>query len=130
MSESRIITPARGPHRWRSTLSDRPTQVHSISTKSSTRGVDSVAKLALSMAAEEREAYLRTQRTIRLATNGREWPQVVPLWFVWVDQTLFMNSTLGNVSIENLHRDPRATGTVDDGDAYDELRGVLVQGEV
>jgi nitroimidazol reductase NimA-like FMN-containing flavoprotein (pyridoxamine 5'-phosphate oxidase superfamily) len=89
-----------------------------------------VPKLDLSMTAEELEDYLRTQRTIRLATNGRAWPQVIPLWFVWVDQTLFMNSTLGNVSIENLHRDPRATGTVDDGDVYDELRGVLIQGEV
>jgi nitroimidazol reductase NimA-like FMN-containing flavoprotein (pyridoxamine 5'-phosphate oxidase superfamily) len=89
-----------------------------------------VARLDLSLTDEEVHAYLSTQRTIRLATCGPRGPQVVPLWFVWVDRTLFMNSTLGNVTIENLRRDPTATGTVDDGETYDELRGVLVQGRV
>jgi nitroimidazol reductase NimA-like FMN-containing flavoprotein (pyridoxamine 5'-phosphate oxidase superfamily) len=89
-----------------------------------------VAKLNLSLTPVELEAYLRTQRTIRLATCGPDAPQVVPLWFVWLAGTAFMNSTLGNVTIRNLQRDPRATGTIDDGEFYDELRGVLVQGRV
>src|SRR6266498_857824 len=89
-----------------------------------------MAKLDLSMTREELGPYLLTQRTIRLATSGSEWPQVVPLWFVWVDGTVFMNSTLGNVTIENLRRDPRATGSVDDGESYGELRGVHIQGGV
>jgi hypothetical protein len=41
-----------------------------------------------------------------------------------------MNSTRGNVTIRNLERNPVATGSIDDGDAYEELRGVLVHGEV
>jgi nitroimidazol reductase NimA-like FMN-containing flavoprotein (pyridoxamine 5'-phosphate oxidase superfamily) len=91
---------------------------------------DPVAKLDLSLGPEELEAYLAAQRTIRLATCGPLGSQVVPLWFLWIDRTVFMNSTLGNVTIRNLQRDPRATGTIDDGEAYDELRGVLVQGTV
>jgi nitroimidazol reductase NimA-like FMN-containing flavoprotein (pyridoxamine 5'-phosphate oxidase superfamily) len=89
-----------------------------------------VPRLDLSLTDDETQAYLSTQRTIRLATCGRAGPQVVPLWFVWVNRTVFMNSTLGNVTIENLRQDPVAAGTVDDGEAYDELRGVLVQGQV
>ena len=89
-----------------------------------------MAKLDLSLTSEELGPYLETQRTIRLATCGSEWPHVVPLWFVWLDGTVFMNSTLGNVTIGNLKRDPRATGSVDDGESYDELRGVLIQGGV
>jgi nitroimidazol reductase NimA-like FMN-containing flavoprotein (pyridoxamine 5'-phosphate oxidase superfamily) len=89
-----------------------------------------VPRLDLSLTDDEVQAYLSTQRTIRLATCGRRGPQVVPLWFVWVDRTVYMNSTLGNVTIENLEREPVAAGTVDDGAAYDELRGVLLQGRV
>jgi nitroimidazol reductase NimA-like FMN-containing flavoprotein (pyridoxamine 5'-phosphate oxidase superfamily) len=95
-----------------------------------TRKAEAMAKLDLSLTPDELEAYLRAQRTIRLATYGPGSPQVVPLWFVWLDATVFMNSTLGNLTIQNLRRDPRATGTIDDGEFYDELRGVLVQGRV
>jgi len=90
-----------------------------------------VAKLDLSLSPDELESFLASQRTIRLATAtflGR--PHVVPLWFVWVDATVFMNSTRGNVTIRNLERNPVATGSIDDGDVYEKLRGVLVQGEV
>jgi nitroimidazol reductase NimA-like FMN-containing flavoprotein (pyridoxamine 5'-phosphate oxidase superfamily) len=90
-----------------------------------------MAKLDLSLTDEELTAYMRRERTIRLATaspDGR--PQVVPLWFVWIDGTVFMNSTLGNVSIRNLQVNPRATGTVDDGGPYEELRGVVIEGLV
>jgi len=90
-----------------------------------------VAKLDLSLSPDELESFLAGQRTMRLATaTPRGRPHVVPLWFVWVDGTVFMNSTLGNVTIRNLQRNPVATGSVDDGDVYEELRGVLVQGEV
>jgi nitroimidazol reductase NimA-like FMN-containing flavoprotein (pyridoxamine 5'-phosphate oxidase superfamily) len=90
-----------------------------------------MAKLDLSLTDDELAAYLDFQRTIRLATaslDGR--PQVVPLWFVWIDRTVFMNSTLGNVSIRNLQANPRATGSVDDGGPYEELRGVVIEGPV
>lgn len=90
-----------------------------------------MGKLDLSLTPEELESFLETQRTVRLATaspDGR--PHVVPLWFVWVDGTVFLNSTLGNVTIRNLEANPQATGSIDDGEAYDELRGVLVHGRV
>jgi nitroimidazol reductase NimA-like FMN-containing flavoprotein (pyridoxamine 5'-phosphate oxidase superfamily) len=90
-----------------------------------------VAKLDLSLTPKELDRYLTEQRTVRLATatpDGR--PHVVPLWFVWVHGIVFMNSTLGNITIRNLQRNPTATGSIDDGDGYDELRGVLVHGTV
>ena len=90
-----------------------------------------VGKLDISMRPEEIEAYLTEHRTIRLATvSGAGEPHVVPLWFVWMEGVVFMNSTLGNVTIRNLDRNPNATGSVDDGETYDELRGVLIHGPV
>jgi PPOX class probable F420-dependent enzyme len=90
-----------------------------------------MGKLDITLTDDELHGFLAKQRTIRLATaspDGR--PQVVPLWFVWIDGIVFMNSTLGNVSIRNLQRNPRATGSVDDGGPYEELRGVVIEGSV
>jgi nitroimidazol reductase NimA-like FMN-containing flavoprotein (pyridoxamine 5'-phosphate oxidase superfamily) len=90
-----------------------------------------MAKLDLSLTAQEVDQFLLEQRTIRLATaTPQGQPHVVPLWFVWVDHTVFMNSTLGNVTVQNIQRNPAAAGSIDDGDTYAHLRGVLVRGRV
>jgi PPOX class probable F420-dependent enzyme len=90
-----------------------------------------MGKLDITLTDDELHGFLAKQRTIRLATaspDGR--PQVVPLWFVWIDGIVFMNSTQGNVSIRNVEANPRATGAVDDGEPYEELRGVVIEGAV
>ena len=88
-------------------------------------------KLDLSFTTEELDAYLTAQKTIRLATvSPSGTAHVVPLWFVWVGGLVFMNSTRGNVTIRNLEANPAATGVVDDGETYDQLRGVIVKGRV
>ncbi len=88
-------------------------------------------KLDISMSPGELAEYLLEQRTVRLATvDERGVPHVVPLWFVWVDGTMFLNSTLGNVTVENIERSGTAAGVVDDGELYDELRGAVVRGRV
>jgi nitroimidazol reductase NimA-like FMN-containing flavoprotein (pyridoxamine 5'-phosphate oxidase superfamily) len=89
------------------------------------------SRLDLSLSEEEMEPYLRSQRTARVATTddgGR--PYVVPLWFIWHDRTLFLNSTLGNPTVENALRTGRAAAVIDDGDDYDDLRGVTLSGRV
>jgi nitroimidazol reductase NimA-like FMN-containing flavoprotein (pyridoxamine 5'-phosphate oxidase superfamily) len=85
----------------------------------------------LSLTTEEQEDYLASQRTARVATVGEDGtPHVVPLWFVWHRGALFLNSTLGNPTVENMLRTGRASAVVDDGDSYDELRGVVITGPV
>lgn len=88
-------------------------------------------RLDIAMTDEEREAYLVEQRTVRLATAAPDGtPHVVPLWFVWHEDAMWLNSTLGNVTVDNMVRSRQATGVVDDGHAYDALRGVTVGGRV
>ena len=83
------------------------------------------------MTSEEMDAYLREQKVARVATASADGePHVVPLWFVWLERTLFLNSTLGNVTVDNMLRSGRATATVDDGHTYDDLRGVTLHGNV
>lgn len=90
-----------------------------------------MAKLDISMSREEIDRYLLEQPTVRVATADDDGvPHVVPLWFVWHDGAIFLNSTLGNVTVENMLQSGRATGVVDGGERYDELRGVTIAGEV
>lgn len=91
-----------------------------------------MAALDLSFTGAELDAFLRSQRTIRVATvDGTGEPQVVPLWFLWFDGEVFLNSTRGNVTVANaLAPTARVAAVVDDGETYEDLRGVLVRGTV
>lgn len=90
-----------------------------------------MAKLDLSLTDRELDVYLREGRTMRVATVDPDgMPHVVPLWFVWHDGIVFLNSTRGNPTVENMLRHERAAGVVDDGETYDALRGVVVTGRV
>ena len=86
-----------------------------------------LARLEISLSEQELDAYLDEQRTARVATVGADGePHVVPLWFVWLRGQVFLNSTLGNPTVENMLRTARATVVVDDGVEYDALRGVVL----
>lgn len=88
-------------------------------------------KLDLSFERDELERYLDLQRIVRVATvDERGAPHVVPLWFVWNDGALFLNSTLGNPTVENMLRTESAAAVVDDGETYEALRGVVLAGRV
>jgi PPOX class probable F420-dependent enzyme len=90
-----------------------------------------VARLDISLSPQEVDDFLAAQRTARLATAGADGtPHVVPLWFVWLDGVLYVNTTSGNRSVRNLRGNPRAAATVDDGTTYDDLRGVVMTGPV
>ena len=90
-----------------------------------------VPRAQLRLTDAELERFLADSRTLRLATVGDDGvPHVVPLWFVWVDGTVFLNSTMGNVTVENMLRSGRAAAVIDDGESYDELRGAVVTGRV
>ena len=90
-----------------------------------------MAKLDLSLTPNELEDFLAGQRTVRVATVDRRGrPQVVPLWFMWLDGALFLNSTLGNLTVRNLLANPRVSAVIDDGVPYEELRGAILRGPV
>jgi nitroimidazol reductase NimA-like FMN-containing flavoprotein (pyridoxamine 5'-phosphate oxidase superfamily) len=90
-----------------------------------------VAKLDLSLTDGELAAFLAEQRTVRVATVRPDGaPHVVPLWFVWQGGALYLNSTLGNPTVENMLRTGIASAVIDDGETYDVLRGVVLTGRV
>ena len=72
-------------------------------------------KLDLSLAPDELDGYLRSQHTIRLATiNGDGTPHVVPLWFVWLEEAIYLGDRVigllahpGRVAVDVPVRLPR-----------------------
>lgn len=55
-------------------------------------------------------------------------PHVVPLWFVWLEDALYVSTRTGSRTWRNVGADARVCLTVDLGRAWTELAGVCVEG--
>jgi hypothetical protein len=92
----------------------------------------------IQMSEAEAAAFLAEERTVTCATAGpRGWPHLMPLWYVLreVDAgeqgpRLWAWTYAVSQKVRNLERDPRATLQVEAGEAYQELRGVMLECEV
>ena len=82
------------------------------------------------MSDEERDAFLGSERTCRLATVGTLGPHVAPVWFVWLGGSIWIHSLSKSQRWTDLMRDPRVAVVVDAGVEYVELRGVELRGRV
>ena len=83
------------------------------------------------MGADEIAAYLAGQRTATLASIGPTgFPHQVAMWFVPEPGRVVMWAYRRSQKVVNLKRNPRASFLVQDGETYDRLRGVVLQGEV
>jgi hypothetical protein len=77
----------------------------------------------------ERDAFLTTERTCRVASIGRDGsPHVTPLWFVWDGTALWLTSIVRSQRWTDLERDSRVSVIVDAGSEFLELRGVELRG--
>jgi PPOX class probable F420-dependent enzyme len=84
----------------------------------------------IQMTDDEAAAFLEEHRIVVVATNGRDgWPHLMPLWYVVRDGTLWAWTYAKSQKTKNLERDPRATLQVETGDAYDQLRGLMLRTE-
>ncbi|MDO8184259.1 pyridoxamine 5'-phosphate oxidase family protein [Conexibacter sp. JD483] len=83
------------------------------------------------MSEEELAAFLDEQRTVVVATVGRDgWPHLMPLWYTVRDGELWAWTYARSQKVKNLERDDRVTLQVEDGTTYDQLRGVMVKANV
>lgn len=82
------------------------------------------------MTSREVAAFLAQQRVVVCATQGpRGWPHLMPLWYVIRDDDLWAWSYAKSQKVQNLERDARATLQVQDGEEYQDLRGVMIEAE-
>jgi hypothetical protein len=80
------------------------------------------------MSEEEAAGFLAEQRVVTCATNGRDgWPHLMPLWYVLREGELWAWTYAKSQKVRNLERDERVTLQVEAGQAYEELRGVMLK---
>lgn len=83
------------------------------------------------MTEAELAAFLDEQRTVIVATNGRDgWPHLVPLWYTVRDGELWSWTYARSQKVRNLERDPRVTWQVESGTSYEQLRGTMAKARV
>lgn len=82
------------------------------------------------MTPEETQAFLAGSRTMILCSNGPDGaPHPMPMWFgIEPDGAIVMTTFTKSQKIRNLERDPRVSLLVEAGEAYSELRGVVLYG--
>ena len=83
----------------------------------------------IAMSDEEMRAYLESQKILNVATIGPSGhPHLVAMWYAFVDDALCFWTFAKSQKVMNLRRDPKMTGLVESGDAYNELKGVELVG--
>jgi pyridoxamine 5'-phosphate oxidase-like protein len=88
----------------------------------------------IKMSVAEVASFLAEERTATCATVGpRGWPHLMPLWYVLRDPSdgpsprLWAWTYGASQKVRNLERQPRATLQVEAGEAYEDLRGVMLE---
>jgi PPOX class probable F420-dependent enzyme len=81
----------------------------------------------VSMNDAELSEFIESQKTVQVATINKDGtPHLVPLWFAVVDGDIVLETFTKSQKVVNLVRDPRMTVLLEDGDVYEELRGVTI----
>ncbi len=81
------------------------------------------------MSVEEIWKFIEERKSLQVATLNRDGsPHLTTLWFAIMDGDVVFETYTKSQKIRNLERDPRITVLVEDGDRYDQLRGVSLSG--
>ena len=82
----------------------------------------------IQLSPEEQAAFFREQRKAALATLDRDgFPHVVAMNYFAKDGAFYMTSYAKAQKVVNIRRNPKAALMIEAGDAYAELRGVMVR---
>ncbi len=81
------------------------------------------------MTPEEVDAFLHERRPMTMCTINHDGSiHAVAMWYGFVDGTIAIETKAKAQKAVNLARDPRITCMMEDGDDYEELRGVELVG--
>lgn len=78
----------------------------------------------------EQAQYLADSWTIQIASNGpKGFPHLVAMWYVVIDSKVTFTTFAKSQKIMNLKRDPKITAMLESGKVYNELKGLVIEGE-
>lgn len=82
------------------------------------------------MTDDEIATFLSANHPASLTSIGPDgYPHTTAMWFAVIDDRFHFATYAKSQKVVNYERNPKASVLVEDGDAYNELRGVLVQGD-
>src|SRR5215475_10874447 len=83
----------------------------------------------IQLSPEEQSAFFREQRKAALATLDQHgFPHVVAMNYFAKDGAFYMTSYAKAQKVVNIRRNPKVALMIESGNAYAELRGVMVRG--
>ncbi|WP_143965593.1 pyridoxamine 5'-phosphate oxidase family protein [Gordonia zhaorongruii] len=80
------------------------------------------------MSDDEVSTFIDQHRTVTMATHGTRAAHLVAMWYAVIDGELWIETKEKSQKVVNLKRDARVTMLIEDGDTYDALRGVSIEG--
>ncbi|HZU75658.1 MAG TPA: pyridoxamine 5'-phosphate oxidase family protein [Dehalococcoidia bacterium] len=84
----------------------------------------------IEMTPEEQDAFLREGHTLQVASIGpRGYPHLVAMWYALVDGKVCFTTYAKSQKVLNLRRNPKISVMLETGRPYNELRGLVVEGE-
>jgi len=82
------------------------------------------------MSPEEAHQFLVEARTLTMCTFNHDGTiHAVAMWYGFLDGAIAIETKAKAQKVRNLRRDPRITCLVEDGESYDQLRGVELVGK-
>jgi PPOX class probable F420-dependent enzyme len=90
-------------------------------------GVNQRAKIK--MTHDEVEAFIHERRPMSMCSLNHDGSiHAVAMWYGFLEDLVAVETKAKSQKVQNLRRDPRLTCLFEDGDAYEELRGVELVG--
>ena len=84
---------------------------------------------SIRMTAEEIDAFLAERRPMTMCSIGPDGSiHAIAMWYGFLDGCITVETKSKSQKVQNLRRDPRVTLLFEDGDYYEELRGVELVG--
>lgn len=86
---------------------------------------------AIQMTPAEVDAFLAERRAMTMCSISHDGSiHAVAMWYGFLDGCVTVETKAKSQKVQNLRRDPRCTMLFEDGDYYEELRGVELVGKV
>lgn len=83
----------------------------------------------IKMTAAEVDAFIHERRPMSMCSINHDGSiHAIAMWYGFLDGLVAVETKTKSQKVQNLRRDPRLTCLFEDGDAYEELRGVELVG--
>ena len=87
-------------------------------------------RASIALTAEEQQRLIEESWTLQVASNGpKGYPHLVAMWYVVINGVIHFTTFRKSQKILNLKRNPKLTVMLESGKAYNELKGMVIEGE-